>query len=200
MFRWWDDDGAIEGCTAAWQAVQATSFAASLNDLSGNDKLLNPMGWPGWNGVTGWAFSGSEYLRTGINLKGNFSLLVQFSDAGIGTSLIGVFHWGKYFGIRPNNYNGVATYSYGFEFQIQPPQHERGNIGLAGNQPYRDGLRDGAPISSEWTGASECYIGTMNGSTAFFVGNIQAVAIYHRVLSPNEVSTIASNMEALQNL
>lgn len=63
---WWDLDGGLTGCLAAYQAKGAESEAASYVNLvnSGTHALSQPAAYPSWSAENGWDYSatGLRYL------------------------------------------------------------------------------------------------------------------------------------------
>jgi hypothetical protein len=82
---WWDLDGIITSCIAAYQAKGAASYAASLVNLAnpGTHDLTVASGKsaPNWSAVYGWYLNdGNEGLDTGIEPDGteNYTIICRF--------------------------------------------------------------------------------------------------------------------------
>jgi hypothetical protein len=188
-------------CTAAYDAIGATSLLDSYTDESGAGHPCAPGVAPTWTAGVGWTFNGTtQYLTTGVVPASGYSMLVRFSGAsglyrpiaGCGYGVAGE----RFFVGREDAASGM---SYGYSgFALRLPSAASGVIGLAGNQPYRDGVTDGASIAGLLSTARAIYIGAGNGSVAsLFLGNIAALAIYSGTLLAADVLAITNAMNAL---
>jgi hypothetical protein len=84
------------------------------------------------------------------------------------------------------------------------PRMYEGIIGLAGQQPYRNGLADGGAMGAWSTpeSAYELYVGTLNinGAPGFYYsGYVQALAIYSSSLSPAQMTAVTEAMNYFDN-
>ena len=208
---WWNPDGATPagaGCWGAYQPKGAASFAASIIDITsqGND-AGDPGGaaTPTWDAVNGWKFNGvGNYLTTTFVPAGDQSqsALVQFSNV---VGLTTRFLFGQYdaanrqFRISPNEGGGTVYYANGGHLQVAP-NLVAGNLGVSGNQGYRNGIADGGLLGA-WGGAgvNAVYIGCRNfGGPGFYIqAYIQAMAIYDVALTAPQVLARATAMAAL---
>lgn len=201
---WWDPDGEGLCVWAAYQSVGATSFAASLVDRSpSTNTAVDPGGaaTPGWNAVNGWIFDGiANYLTTTFVPQNDQSqsVLVQFTGIANQNVICGQSDAaGRRFQILPNRLGAHIRYTNGGSAD-QPPSLLAGNLGIAGNQGYRNGGADGAPIGA-WVGAAVAsfLIGTNSVMATFCACNIQALAIYDCTLTAPQMLAIATAMAAL---
>jgi len=78
---WWDLNGTIKSCVAAYQPVGAADYAASKVNLlnPGTYNLSDGVAYPDWASATGWTFEKdkSEYLDTGITIVGGYTIIVR---------------------------------------------------------------------------------------------------------------------------
>ena len=195
---------AAAGCDAAYLAKAAASEAASYVNLNnpGTYDLTATIA-PGWD-ATGWAFTGTEYLKTGwIPPSVDITVIVRFSDAtgtlncAIGSSDGTVT---QLFLIRPrisadHRYlNGGST-----ELSVSGLLAS-GVMCIAGTDGYLDGSDEGNITTGVQTPAP-LYIGGFNVNNAAmaqgFVGKIQAVALYSVVITSAQVAAVSTAMAAL---
>jgi len=199
---WWDNNGAISGCVAAYAPKGAASLAASYTNLTGNATYNAAPGVaPTHSSADGWTFNGStQYLTTGITPTTTYTALCRYSDyGGINKYFFGAYKtagtiiFGAYISTSGRGYwNGTAVLTVGTSVSS-------GVQGIAGNTAYYNGSRDGTIVSAANTGLT-MYIGALNndGSPLLYLsGKIQALAIYSTTLTAGEVATITTAMQAL---
>lgn len=203
---WWDPDGEGLCIWSAYQPKGAASLAASYLDLSGNGNNAGPGVAPTWDAVNGWKFNGStQYLTTtfvGQNDQSQ-SILVQYTNlSGATGALVGARSGaGNLNIILSGNYLGSqCLYSNG-GLVGKVPTHTVGNLGLAGNLGYRDGVDESVAIGA-WAGASTAalWIAARNhaGSPLWLCQvYIQALAIYDCALTAPQVASVYAAMAAL---
>lgn len=207
---WWDNDGAITGCVAAYCAIGAADLAASYVNLQ-NPGTNNaaPGVAPTFSAETGWTFNGStQYLTTGVVPAAGYSAIVRFSGVGAPSTnapVLGSGSTGAANGFQMNPVAGAlggtsAQYVYGNGFQTLAPQFTSGVIGITPNHDYINGGENGATGGTFSGSGQALYIGARNNSgTAdrFLPGSIQAVAIYSTTLTTPEMATLTTLMNAL---
>jgi hypothetical protein len=196
---------------AAYAPKGAASFAASLVDLTGQGHdAVDPGGaaTPGWDAVNGWTFDGlAQYLTTTFvpQIDGSQSMFVQFTGAALVTRwMIGAQNAAaEGFRIMPQRVGASVRYANGNANSDIVTQLAAGNLGIAGQEPYRNGADDGGPLAA-WSGlnpmARAVWIGTNNtdGVTgSFFDGEIQAVILCDVTLTGPQAALIAGAMAAL---
>lgn len=201
---WWDP--ADEGLCiwAAYQPKGAANLAASYLDLSGNGNNAGVGVAPTWDAVNGWIFNGAtQYLTTSFVPQNDQSqsVLIQFTNGTTNNgSIFGVDDGvNRDFRIVPVG-AGQVYYQNGNSVAAAG-NHTDGNLTVAGNQGYRDGLADGGAIGA-WGGAAvnPCWIGCKNtgGSpTFYFACRVQALAIYDCALTVPQVAVVYAAMAAL---
>lgn len=196
------------GLPAAWGQYHfkgAASQAASYLDLSGNGNDLTVGVAPTWNSTDGLIFNAStQYMRTGFvpSLDQSQTVLVQFTNGpATDRSLFGSVGVGARasFNIRPSS-SGSVLYFNGFQSLVSPAASS-GNLAIAGNLAYRNGVDEGVTIGV-WnaTSAAEVYLGCRNNNgTAdnFTSAYVQAFYIYDIVLTGPEVAAVVAVMAAL---
>lgn len=195
--NWWESGGA-SGAVAVYQPKGATSLAASYIDLSGNGNNATPVAAPAWNALTGWAFSGAQYLST-VTVSQTYTTIVQISDAAVGTYCVfGYYSIPFAHRILPNR----TTIGVMYAATAKAPGVAAGNLALAGSNGYRNGALDIA-VPTVGTGSGQLYIGAQrdatsgNNATALYIGKIQAIAIYNNTLDAAKVAAVAAAMAAL---
>lgn len=199
---WWQAGGAL-GCLEAHQARGAASLAASYVNLvaPGTHDAL-PIVAPTWNAGSGWIFNGTtQYLVTDIVPLATYSMLVQFSSATLdNTHLCGETDAEvTFFLIIPRFADGNHYFGNGGLTPLSG-KLSGGNLAVIGSKGYRDGVFEG-DIAAGSVPAFPIYLGCRNRGGApfdFFTGDVQAYALYDRVLTATQVLEVAAAMANLQ--
>lgn len=214
---WWDPNSEGLCVREAHQSKGVASFAASLTDLTGNgNDAIDPGGvnTPGWDSVNGWIFDGvrdpnGSYLITTFVPQNDQSQsgLAQFT----GYSGTAYYQWETFFGSYATDTrtfyadfirtSANARFGNGEAVVGTAPSVAAGNIGVAGNQGYLNGIADGAPLPA-WNGATSgaCFIGAVSVGGAErnnLKANIQAQVFYDCVLTPTQFLAVKTAMAAL---
>jgi len=219
---WWDNNGAIAGCIAAYQPKGAASYAASKINLAnpGTHNLVDGAAWPAWAAGTGWTFAGAgpnQWLDSVTLFPDTtaqaWSLACQFAN--------GVFVGGTgwYCPVGSYDFPGGSQRFYVFPAKVGL-QHRygntdhlslgvqiaNGNMIVAGRNGYLNGVLE-AGIMPAVVGAVSTVslsIGAMHdaavappGMTHFFQGDVIAVSVYTATLTAPEVATVSAAMAAL---
>jgi hypothetical protein len=136
-----------------WQAKGAASYAASLLDLVGAQNLVEGNGAVPWAAGIGWGFvsAASQYFDTGLVPVNDqsWSVLFQYTNNALADRFLGKIRSGApggFFGISARIGANSVRYANGSTRTIAP-RLDSGNLGVAGNQGYRDGVADGAVIA-----------------------------------------------------
>jgi hypothetical protein len=197
---WWDNNGAISGCVAAYAAKGATSLAASYTNLTGNATYNAAPGVaPTFSSADGWTFNGStQYLTTGIVPAATWTMIVRFSSA-TNNGIVAGSDGNMRFWILPNGASGV---SYGCDANALTvsPALTSGVLAIANLNCYRNGVANGVITAGTATPAQIIYIGGRNLSGVVnlpIAAKIQALAIYSTTLTAGEVATLTTLMNAL---
>jgi hypothetical protein len=196
---WWDLDGTIASCVAAYQPKGAADYAASLTDLSGNSNDAAEGNAPDWDATNGWKFvsANSDYLDSGIVVTSSYTTICRFSNAPDAVQAL----YGAYdadnntIRIIPNRNNGY--YYYGLS-RITG-NIANGVMGIAGINGYLNGALDKENCLVSTPDSLTCYIGAQNqsGVAAPFGGYIQAFAIYSAILTETQMGLLTTAMAAL---
>jgi hypothetical protein len=203
---WWDLNGTITSCVAAYQPKGAASYAASKVNLanSGTYDATDGAAYPTWDASTGWKFNGStQYLKCGFTpTTQSHSAIIRFNDMQAGN--------GALFG---------AWYSRNVHYLIQPYHSEpgcrywsgsnplvtsviaTGVLAIAGNKAYKNGTAETGTLPTGSSSAKpECYIGGYNSNNTFTGASnvyITAFAYYSATLTATEVANLTTAMNAL---
>ena len=197
---WYAPTPDITCCVAAYQAIGVPGYAESKWNLAniGTNDLSEGIA-PAWSPVHGWQFTdaGGTYLKTGIIPDENYSYVIRFTNHDVDDvnsmfGMYGTLSWSRVdlWGTGPAMY-----WWYGTTEENRPPIATAGVFGLAGNQPYRNGLPDGAALAvAGWDEAAvEIYLGAVNdnGSPLYEnTVNIQAFSIYSCPLTDTQMAAI----------
>jgi peptidoglycan/xylan/chitin deacetylase (PgdA/CDA1 family) len=205
---WWQAAGVTPW--AAYGPRGAASFAASLVDLTGQGHNATDPGGaatPAWDAVNGWTFDGvGTYLQTTFVPAQTQAqtLIVQYTRAALGESQCITASFGgsgnTRFGLYASQSAGTAAiYQNGGAQQVGPAMGG-GNLAVAGNQGYRNGIADGDPVAAYDNAPDDAlYIGARNndGTPDYFLGGrIQSLALFDSVLTAPQVKALATAMAA----
>ena len=203
---WWDLNGAITSCVAAYQPKGAADYAASKVNLANpgtND--LTTTDAPTWNATDGWIFNGSKFLDTAIvPAAANWSMIVRFSNGSTGTyTAVGMWQEtiGNRFYLRPQHFSANHIYGYGSAANFVSGALTSGVMAMAGVKSYLNGSPE-ADGSGTWSAGTNwsIYIGGSHNNAGLaygFIGYIQAVAIYNAQISAANVAALTTAMAAL---
>ncbi len=212
---WWDLNGTITSCVAAYQAKGAASYAASKVNLvnSGTYGITDGTAYPSWDSSTGWSFNGStQFLKTGYipSVGANLSVFVRAYQNNVDTytaqTVIGM-HATSY------PYNGVYIR---FRSKGNTIDNRGANdgistttvdkllydhvVGVAGREVFVDGLSESTfADSTQGFPSYDLYIGALHYSSTiqFFSGYVYATAIYEGVLTSTQITALTTAMNAL---
>jgi hypothetical protein len=213
---WWNLDGAITSCVAAYQAIGAASLAASkvnlanpgTYDLSGSDDPVFDTSY-GWRfvSVDGAVVGDALGTSTAIPVTGTWSIFVRFTeaaDAGRGVCYLLSAHYGGQgyqLAAEHNTWNRNIRYganNYSTSGRLLTDPHV---WGFAGKQAYLDGTANGAEMAESTQIANRIMvIGATNYDGAIvFKSNvkIQAISIYNETLTVQNVADLTTAMNAL---
>lgn len=192
---WWNLDGTISTCVAAYQAIGAASYAASLVNLfnPGTYDLTTASGKdPSWNVSTGWTGNGTDqYLNTNVNASVNYSFIVRAT--GLNGShlgyLLGCYRDGYGAACIWNNEANKINYgNAGAAYYTYAPGTLTGGVfAIGSNGTSYDSYYNGSVLDSDRAvtktlAAIPYYIFARNANTYishFSDATIQAVAIYN---------------------
>jgi len=198
---WWDLNGTITSCVAAYQPKGAASYAASKVNLanSGTYDAGNGTNYPTWDDTNGWKFlaSSSQYLTTGITPTSSWSAILRISDM---TTKLDMWAFGNYassgWGIQPQN--GYQTIYYNGSARSIPRNVTSGVFALAGAQGYYNGSADGTATTGNAAPNAAIFIGDVSGEyRRYLTGYVQAFAIYNATLTSTQIGNLTTAMNAL---
>lgn len=199
---WYAPLPSITCCVAAYQAIGVPGYAESLWNLAnlGTNHLTEGVA-PAWDATDGWQFNASwgSYLKTGVVPDQNYSYVVRFTghDTADVNSVFGMYSatGATEIDLWSSTITGGMVWWYGDnEDNTRPPIVSEGVFGLAGPQPYRNSLPDGAVIAAAWTEAPvEIYLGAANNNGVpqyQNTVNVQAFSIYSCTLDGTEMAAV----------
>lgn len=213
---WWDNDGAIAGCVAAYAPVGAADLASSyVNLVTPGTYDAAPGVAPTWDAATGWTFNGSTQW---LNLPGLASDLKPVSfiarltqSAGvngkaiIASSVNGGYSWdsdtrigtfGNFRVMRLVKMNLVVIGSMNFAPEPSTDTVVAVTYSATGAWvQYINGALKGSGTNDQTLVSGVLRITGQTGR--FFGGNIAALAVYSGVLTLADVQTITTRMNAL---
>lgn len=210
---WWDLNGTITSCIAAYQSKGAASYAASKVNLvnSGTYGLTDGSPYPSWTADNGWYFwtnaLESAHLITSITPTSTWTVIVRYANlanarnAAIGT----VSDDDMGFSLLPYS-NTYALRNHWQQATVTNRVSGSANAGvtaLAGVYCYTDGtlkltLTDAQSVTYQYP----FFIGCKNTKgTAVFnegtVGNLYACAFYNATLTEQNIADLTTAMNAL---
>lgn len=201
---WWDNDGAIAGCVAAYAPVGAADLASSyVNLVTPGTYNAAPGVAPTWNTVTGWTFNGStQWLTlTGLRLSGITTRTVIARISGMsGGFSVRLIVSTTTLSLRASTGgdNRINFVNAGNATGTVVLAGEARVLAVAGNQGYLDGVANGSTWSFGSSGNfADIAVGATPGGGNYVAGSVQAVALYNATLSAADVQTITTRMNAL---
>ena len=188
---------------AAYAPKGAASLVASYTDLTGNGNNAGVGVAPAWDAVNGWKFDATnQYLTTTFLAQNDQSQSITAQHTNY-PALANQYLCGAY-----SNTHAIGLYLRtdrirylnGLTRDILPAL-PAGNVCVAGNQGYRNGVAEGAAIVANANPSTQVlYIGALNnlGAAAQFIAAyIQALVIYDVTLTAPQVALITAAMAAL---
>lgn len=198
---WWDLNGTITSCVAAYQPKGAASYAASLVNLTGNtDYNATEIAEPGWDSTNGWTnYDAAANLDTGVVFDSiNMSMIVRFANYDPTKSssyavIVGQRLFRKNFSISA--YIQARIYfEWGDGSVSISGVGTTGVAALTQNVGYYNGSVVGT-ISAINSGISNTNIRIFSGQDAYL--SILAFAIYDSVLTSTQIGNLTTAMNAL---
>ena len=206
--QWYLSGGiAAANCIAAYTPKGAASLAASYdnnaapgNGLADGTYDAAPGVAPTWGAATGWTFNGStQYLDTGVvPLANTWSMIARFSG---GQSSGDRFLCGIYVDY-PAGYFGIWQISGGTSWYANAGAASTtyitsGVLGFAGKTGYKNGAADGAISAGALSTELTIFVGRAPELPYYYLGDIQAFAIYDTTLTAPQVAAVSAAMAAL---
>lgn len=205
---WWDLNGTITSCVAAYQPKGAADLAASYVNLAHPGTYDCALGTaPTFDASYGWSFAtvSSQYLKTGVAPTNNqtWSMIVRYSDAAASVGCIaGAVGNSPYpeFKICGRYTSDVIRVSNGNN-QEKAPSLLAGVLAVAGTTAYRNGALDITDIGAITGTIPQIYIGARDlfGTSLDEKATVkvQALAIYNATLTSTQVGLLTTAMAAL---
>jgi hypothetical protein len=202
---WWDLNGTITSCVAAYQPKGAASYAASKTDLSGNSNTAIEIDGnsPAWDSSYGWSFNNTnKRLSVGFAIDDLYwSFILRYSGYSIDDKwLCGNWTSEHMSGIRNRQgKHSWANYSYNNvdEFAITLENAAAGISAVAGRYGYWNGVNKVTSIPTDTVTGGNFYVGGRNYTNSYVDAEIQAFAIYNSVLTQTQIEDLTTAMAAL---
>jgi hypothetical protein len=203
---------AASNCVAAYAAKGAASQAASYDNLTGNASYdLVASTDPAWNTATGWTFSASEVLKTGITPTHDqtWSMIVKYAGASTsknmcvaGSYSIGAGRFHVFSSALNFSYKRLLGNGNDSAYAYFGAAASSGVTCLAGTTAYHNGSSEGTiTTGSAGSGVVNIAIGARQTSNAGagtfdnkFDGVITSIAIYSATLTGAQVAAIGAAM------
>jgi len=208
---WWDLDGTITSCVAAYQAKGAASLAAAKVNLAnpGTYDAAAVNGNVGWSADNGFMSSkdNNYKLNTGVTINSaNWTFIIRFSgyvNSKPNENLCGYWNNAKISAFRfrtSSNVGNFANYTYDTYTVVIDSDVSgsltSGVVAAAGSAAYLNGTNVGT--ITQGTGQDGLfYICGRNYAENSLTVNTLAFAIYNSVLTSTQVSNLTTAMAAL---
>ena len=198
---WWIPAG-IDPVTAigAYRSKGAVSYESSLVNLASPGvydlTAVDISHTPSWDVDLGWTGDGTDdYLDTGIIPKSkNYSVFVRMSGNSERWGKILYANGAAGFGFWQTS-SAVMRWVCSSYYATTAVLIESGVLCMSFKVGYTDGVANGATGTGYLVPTTSFQI--CGQGTDFFDGNIQAVAIYHSILSAEQVLAVSNEMAAL---
>lgn len=215
---WWDPNGEGLPVVGAYRAIATVgspwplapaAYADTLVNWSnpGVNDLVQVSGLPApvpWALNTGWQFvvANTDTFDTGLAPGNTWTMLVQFT----GQNAVNRYLAGIYDNVAPSLFAvgaqvGIRVIYWNEGNRQVAPNMVFGNLCVAGNQGYRNGMADGAAIpAGPALPPISIYIGALNQfglSVLHTTANILAAAAYNATLTAPQILAVATAMGAL---
>lgn len=210
---WWDLDGTLTSCVAAYQAKGAADYAASKVNLvnPATYGLTDGSYYPTWSN-TGWAFlsntTWTRYLVTTLTPTSSWTIIARYSNttASSKSHIIGTkSDDGKMFSMAIRSWLSAANNHFFQATATANDAHnvDHGVIALAGIYGYHDGTLEVTLADSQFVSYQyPFFIGTFNNMGTILAGNgiesvVAAVAFYNTTLTGTQIAALTTAMNAL---
>ena len=195
-----------DGVAAAWQPKGAANLLASYLRIAGYDgydnvdpDIIGAGVAPGFDISRGWIGGGGAWLESGLYVSKSWTMLVRFAN-GIATpstsALCGIYQSTTFRMYIQPYYTGVNVRYASASVINRAPGLTSGVLAIAGQQPYRNGVLDGAEIPDTWSGSAAIPVGMLswsNGDNAY-PGDILGIGFWDSIL---DAATIAAKTALL---
>ena len=190
---WWDLNGTITSCVAAYQPKGAASYAASKVNLANPGTYNATEGnAPDWDATNGWKCdTANKVLHTGITISDGYSVIARFSNVGTSTidsCICGYLNTNQRFYLLPLRNSGSQNqhgYGYGnslFADGIVANILSDGIMAMTKTGCYYNGTEE-INWSKTFSGSSATDFTLLarhdnTAVAAYFLGYLQAIAVY----------------------
>ena len=194
---WWDLNGTLTTCVAAYKAVGAADFAASKVNLvnPGSDNLSDGTTTPTWSSGGGWDFVGdtARWLVT-PNTLGLMSIAISYvwTYEGGGSYPPLMMNPAGYWGSYRIRRSGRSIETAANAFHTGGSRYINGTDTAAITFDSRQTL-----VSNAASTITQKYMIGSNVSAFPLNANIYAVAFYNAALSQAQAAALATAMNAL---
>jgi hypothetical protein len=182
---------ALTDWIGVYQAIGANSLAESYLNLANPGTYdLTVTTAPLFAKATGWQGTGTQFLKTGILPKQNYTYIIRYSNVSAAAKVLIGQYESQSLLLSGNYVNGVC-YANGSNNLDQAPAVLTGVIAVAGGNCYRNGVAEGTTINNNMTSTSQdVYILARNNNGSVdrqASAYVQAVAIANRILTATEI-------------
>ena len=201
-------------CVAAYKPIGASNYAASKINLAnpGIYTAMDGTAYPDWDALSGWTSetAKSEYLSTGINITGGFSIAIRFSGCAVSGADVGTIT--GFYQDANSRYLFTPSFSSGHSFQygtsgsglFASPRLASGVAILTPKAGYINGIRTHDLSATTWSGTLAhafpiCARRRGDSSTydGYFQGTVVAISYYYMTLSPYQAAALTIAMNTL---
>lgn len=207
---WWDLDGTITSCVAAYQPKGAASLAASYDNLTGNATYDCVAGSAPSLDANGW-YGASAYLKTGVVPQANYTMIARISshnhkDVGI---IIGCVASGNNFYFKMGSTTNNMAFCNGTN-EVEWAQGtyviSNGIYAIAGSNGYYGGTAKVATLDNTWgTNTNDIWLMKANSNgtpvgkfSPYWAGDrFMAFAVYNATLTSTQIGNLTTAMAAL---
>jgi len=199
---WWDLNGTITSCVAAYQPKGAASYADSLINLAspGTNNAVEGVA-PQWDSTNGWKGTGSSYLYVPVTPLSSWTIAITFTNRGVryeyyyAAGNISLLHtnvpnlrayWGNTSGL--SYFGGSSTNGTLIHTVISGKRYCR----LNDVPPSIDG-----DLTKYWNGTGNLFILSKDSTSSFAQIYIQAFSVYNTSFTTEQVSALTTAMNAL---
>lgn len=211
---WWDNNGAIAGCVAAYAPKGAADLAASYVNLANPGTFDTAPGVaPTFNTADGWTFNGSTTkLLVGLSAAAKpFTIVARITVTSLAApgTVVGPSAAG---GMQLRTDAGTGTLSYLSAFSANLATSSTSVVvatpvivavtysGSGVVTFYIDGIAAGTATNNQTFSASTIVVGMNDagaGNGEPFSGVMAAISMYSATLSAGEVATLTTLMNLL---
>lgn len=207
---WWDLDGTITSCVAAYQPKGAASLAASYVNLATPGTYDCTVGSAPSLDANGW-YGASAYLKTGVVPQANYTMIARFSshnhpNVGI---IIGCVASGNNFYFKMGSTVDNMAFCNGTN-EVEWAQNlyniPNGIYAIAGSNGYYGGAAKVATLDNTWgTNTNDIWLMKANSAgtpvgrfNAYWTSHrFMAFAVYNATLTSTQIGNLTTAMNAL---